>query len=145
MNALFHTDSAKTSNSESYLIASTAYSLPNSTSSEPAEGSKIVRNEPVVLTFNVGWIDGAVLPGMVGRPVMKVTDHSVGLSLLSFFALAASAGVGAMAMLVYERRKSGRSAIYGNGLLGGNVGNGAARPSGYGGYGGFSSSPGKRD
>ena len=138
-------DSAKASSSQSYLIASTAYSLPNASSSEPAEGSKIVRNEPLVLTFNVGWIDGPVLPGMVGRPVMKVTDHLTGFSLLSFFALAASAGVGAMAMLVYERRKSGRSGIYGNGILGGNVGNGAARSSGYGGYGGYASGPGKRD
>ena len=76
---------------------------------------------------------------------MKVTDHSVGFSLLSFFALAASAGVGAMAMLVYERRKSGRSGIYGNGLLGGNIGNGVARTSGYGGYGGYTNNLGKRD
>ncbi|OCT51041.1 hypothetical protein CLCR_08750 [Cladophialophora carrionii] len=150
INALFHMsqdpESAKTtSSSQSYLIASTAYSLPNTSSSAPVEGSKIVRNEPLVLTFNVGWIDGAVLPGMAGRPVMKVTDHSIGFSLLSFFALAASAGVGAMAMLVYERRKSGRSGIYGNGILGGNVGNGIPRSSGYGGYGGYTSSFGKRD
>jgi hypothetical protein len=136
---------------ESHLIASTAYSLPNTTSSVSVEGSKIVRYEPVVFTFNVGWIDGAVLPGMVGRPVLGVRDHSIGFSLLSFFALAASAGVGAMAMLVHERRKSGRSSgIYGNGLLGGNVGNGTARTSGgYGGYGGYSTSStstwGKRD
>jgi hypothetical protein len=150
INALFHTSpdagSGKSSSPQSsYLIASTAYSLPNTSSSAPAEGAKVVRNEPLVLTFNVGWIDGAVLPGMVGRPVMKVTDHSVGFSLLSFFALAASAGVGAMAMLVYERRKSGRSGMYGNGILGGNVGNGSARSSGYGGYGGYTSSMGKRD
>lgn len=150
INVLFHMsqdpDSPKTASSQSYLIASTAYSLPNTSSSAPIEGSKIVRNEAVALTFNVGWIDGAVLPGMVGRPVLKVTDHSIGFSLLSFFALTASAGVGAMAMLVYERRKSGRSGIYGNGILGGNVGNGIARNSGYGGYGGYaSSSLGKRD
>jgi hypothetical protein len=149
INALFHMsqdpDTTRAASSHSYLIASTAYSLPNSSSSAPVEGAKVVRNEPLVLTFNVGWIDGAVLPGMVGRPVMKVTDHSVGFSLLSFFALAASAGVGAMAMLVYERRKSGRSGIYSNGILGGNVGNGVARSSGYGGYGGYSSNLGKRD
>jgi hypothetical protein len=82
---------------------------------------------------------------MVGRPVLGIKDHSVGLSLIGFFAIAASAGVGAMAMLVYERRKSGRSGLYGNGILGGNVGNGAVRSSGYGGYGGYSSSMGKRD
>jgi hypothetical protein len=150
INVLFHmstdpdtTKSSSFSTQPSYLIGSTAYSLPNTTSNAPVEGTKIVRNEPVVLTFNVGFIDGAVLPGMQGRPVMKVTDHSVGFSLLSFFALAASAGVGAMAMLVYERRKSGRSGVYSNGLLGGNVG--GARTSGYGGYGGYSSSMGKRD
>ncbi|KAG9776313.1 hypothetical protein KCU88_g4881, partial [Aureobasidium melanogenum] len=137
-----------TDNELSHLIASTAYSVPNTSSSSttPVEGTKILRNEPVVLTFNVGWIDGAVLPGMVGRPVLGVRDHSVGFSLLSFFALSASAGVGAMAMLIYERRKSGRSGMYGNGILGGNVGNGAAaRSSGYGGYGGYSSIAGKRD
>lgn len=134
---------------ESHLIASTAYSLPNATSSTPLEGPKIVRNEPVVLTFNIGWVDGAVLPGMVGRPVLGIRNHRIGFSLLSFFAIAASAGVGAMAMLVYERRKSGRSGVYGNGLLGGNVGNGAVRSSGYGGYGGYGgysgTSSGKRD
>lgn len=152
INALFHMsqdpETAKSTSAGttgSFLIGSTAYSLPDTSSSTPTEGSKIVRNEPMVLTFNVGWIDGSVLPGMVGRPVMKVTDHSIGFSLLSFFAIAASAGVGAMAMLVYERRKSGRSGIYGNGILGGNVGNGMARSSGYGGYGGYTSSMGKRD
>ncbi|KAL2426888.1 hypothetical protein ABEF95_002654 [Exophiala dermatitidis] len=153
INVLFHMSqqdpSASSSTDElSHLIASTAYSVPNTSSSSttPVEGTKILRNEPVVLTFNVGWIDGAVLPGMVGRPVLGVRDHSVGFSLLSFFALSASAGVGAMAMLIYERRKSGRSGMYGNGILGGNVGNGgAARSSGYGGYGGYSSIAGKRD
>ncbi|KAK5307423.1 hypothetical protein LTR99_000394 [Exophiala xenobiotica] len=148
INVLFHMfqdpESPKVA-SESHLIASTAYSVPNISAPAPVEGSKIVRNEPVVLTFNVGWIDGAVLPGMVGRPVLGVTAHRVGFSLLSFFALAASAGVGAMIMLVYERRKSGRSGVYGNGLLGGNVGSGIPRTSGYGGYGGYGSSFGKRD
>jgi hypothetical protein len=82
---------------------------------------------------------------MVGKPVLGVRDHGVGFTLFSFFALAAAAGVGAMGMLVYERRKSGRSM---NGLLGGNMG--AAIGSrlsngngGYGGYGGYAS--GKRD
>lgn len=152
INVLFHISPEPESPAEtvqSHLIASTAYSLPNTSSSTPLEGTKIVRNEPMVLTFNVGWVDGAVLPGMVGRPVLGIKDHSVGLSLLGFFAIAASAGVGAMAMLVYERRKSGRSGVYGNGLLGGNVGNGVARTSGYGGYGGYGgysgSSAGKRD
>lgn len=151
INVLFHMSQdpeVSTADVGSHLIASAAYSLPNTSTSAPPEGTKIVRNEPMVLTFNVGWIDGAVLPGMVGRPVVGLRNHSIGFSLLSFFALAASAGVGAMAMLIYERRKSGRSGIYGNGLLGGNVGNGAARASGYGGYGGYggySSSFGKRD
>ncbi|KAL2396948.1 hypothetical protein ABEF93_005108 [Exophiala dermatitidis] len=153
INVLFHMSqqdsaSSSTDNELSHLIASTAYSVPNTSSSSatPVEGTKILRNEPVVLTFNVGWIDGAVLPGMVGRPVLGVRDHSVGFSLLSFFALSASAGVGAMAMLIYERRKSGRSGMYGNGILGGNVGNGGVvRSSGYGGYGGYSSIAGKRD
>ncbi|KAK5056061.1 hypothetical protein LTR84_012612 [Exophiala bonariae] len=152
INVLFHISPESETPGEvvqSHLIASTAYSLPNTTSSTPSEGPKIVRNEPVVLTFNIGWVDGAVLPGMAGRPVLGIRNHSVGFSLLSFFAIAASAGVGAMAMLVYERRKSGRSGVYGNGILGGNVGNGVVRSSGYGGYGGYGgysgSTVGKRD
>lgn len=136
------------------LLAATAYSLPNTSTAAPREGSKIFRNEPLTFTFNVGWVEGTLLPGMAGgsggRPVLLgVRDHGVGLTLFSFFALAAAAGVGAMAMLVYERRKSGRTM---NGLLGGNkggggVGNGGARVGngygGYGGYGGYAS--GKRD
>jgi hypothetical protein len=145
INVLFHTSDDVTNPSDpSHLIASTAYSLPNASTTAPREGTKILRNEPLVLNFNIGWIDGTVLPGMVGRPVLGVKDHSVGFSLLSFFALAASAGLGAMGMLVYERKKSGRSNIYGNGILGGNVGSGAARSTGYGGYGGYNS-VGKRD
>ena len=103
INVLFHTSNDTTE--PSHLIASTAYSLPNSSETASREGTKILRFEPLVLSFNVGWIDGAVLPGMVGRPVLGLTDHRVGFSLLSFFALAASAGVGAIGMLVYERKK----------------------------------------
>ncbi|KAJ9664552.1 hypothetical protein H2198_000203 [Neophaeococcomyces mojaviensis] len=172
INVLFHTftdaqDSISLSKKErlaildhetpSHIIASTAYSLPDP--AQVPEGTKILRNEPLTFTFNIGWIPGAILPGMVSADTGKlyvplgVTDHRVGFSLLSFFAIAGSAGVGALGMLVYERRKSGRSM---NGLLGGNVGNGyatgstAARGSGhsgYGGYGGYGgySGPGKRD
>jgi hypothetical protein len=79
---------------------------------------------------------------MVGRPVLGVRDHGVGFTLFSFFALAAAAGLGAMGMLVYERRKSGRSM---NGLLGGNMG-GTRMSNGYGGYGGYGGyNSGKRD
>lgn len=128
--------------STSHLIASTAYSVPNTTASAPIEGTKILRNEPLTFTFNVGWIDGDVLPGMVGRPVARITDNRFGFSLLSFFALAASGGVGAIGMLVYERRKSGRAGA--NGILP-NV-NGVGRSTGYGGYGGYAGyTTGKRD
>jgi len=170
INVLFHTftdtqDSADLSKKErlaimnhevpSHLIASAAYSLPDP--AQVPEGTKILRTEPITFTFNVGWIPGAILPGMVSADTGKLyvplglTSHRIGFSLLSFFAIAGSAGVGALGMLVYERRKSGRSM---NGLLGGNVGNGyatvpagAARSSGYGGYGGYGgySGPGKRD
>jgi hypothetical protein len=128
------------------ILAATAYSLPNLSAAAPAEGAKIYRNEPLTFTFNIGWVEGTVLPGMAGKPVLGVRDHGLGLTLFSFFALAAAAGVGAMGMLVYERRKSGRGL---NGLLGGNkggisgartMGNGYG---GYGGYGGYAS--GKRD
>lgn len=144
INALLHTspDILGSKDSTSHLIASTAYSVPNTSISAPVDGTKILRNEPLVLTFNVGWIDGDVLPGMVGRPVARITDHSLGFSLFSLLALAASGGVGAMAMLVYERRKSGRAG--GNGMLP-NV-NGVGRTTGYGGYGGYGGySIGKRD
>lgn len=167
INVLFHTatesqDLSELSRKErtaildhsvtSHLIASTAYSLPDPNA--VAEGTKIVRNEPLKFTFNVGWIPGSILPGMVsadtGKPYMGVTDHRTGFSLLSFFAIAGSAGIGALLMLLYERRKSGRADKFGNGLLpmNGYPANGTnARTSGYGGYGGYGgySGPGKRD
>lgn len=146
LNVLIHTSNdSELAGDAPRLLASTAYSLPNTSALAPSDGVKVVRYEPLVFTFNVGWIDGTVLPGMQGRPVLGVKDHNIGFSLLSFFALAASGGVGAMAMLVYERRKRSRAGVYGNGLLGGNIGNGMARSSGYGGYGGYTSSLGKRD
>jgi hypothetical protein len=159
INVLFHTSapdadtSRKTTQQTSHLIASTAYSVPNPSLSSPKEGTKITRYEPLALTFNVGWIDGDVLPGMPGRPVMGVKDHSIGFSLISLLGLAAAAGFGALAMLLYERKKSGRAG--GNGLLGGNVGSGLGMGNGgvvrstgyggYGGYGGFNGGTGKRD
>ncbi|KPI43099.1 uncharacterized protein AB675_2200 [Cyphellophora attinorum] len=156
INVLFHTSleastkEKKTVPPPSHLIASSAYSVPNPALSSPKEGTKIIRYEPLTLTFNVAWIDGDVLPGMVGRPVLSVTDHRVGFSLISLLGLAAAAGFGALAMLLYERKKSGRANA--NGLLGGNVGGGlpnggVARSTGYGGYGGYGgyAGPGKRD
>ncbi|ETN47091.1 uncharacterized protein HMPREF1541_01281 [Cyphellophora europaea CBS 101466] len=171
INVLFHTSiddpvSSSTTTSkkpknapaapQSHLIASAAYSVPNPSLSSPKEGVKIIRYEPLEFTFNVAWVDGDVLPGMVGRPVLGVRDHSVGFSLLSLMGLAAAAGFGALGMLLWERKKSGRTR--GNGLLGGNVGagggvggmgnGGVVRSSGYGGYGGYggySNGIGKRD
>lgn len=147
INVLIHTWPAYFSTEpftidRSRLIAAAAYSVPNTTAGAPPEGSKIFRNEPLTFTFNIGWVEGTVLPGMAGRPIIGVKDHGIGLTLLSFFALAASGGVGAMGMLVYERKKSGRSM---NGLLGGNVGatNSMKMSNGYGGYGGYTT--GKRD
>ncbi|KIX10688.1 uncharacterized protein Z518_01772 [Rhinocladiella mackenziei CBS 650.93] len=71
-------DPLKAKDGTSYLIASTAYSLPNTPDPDlPLEGSKIRRNEPLVLTFNIGWIDGAVLPGMVGGPILGVKNHNI--------------------------------------------------------------------
>lgn len=182
INVLFHTAVAETDtlgppvepksnsnpDSNSHIIASTAYSIPisppvsnadSSTGSATApsdlqlldEGSKIIRNAPLILTFNVGWIDGPILPGMPGRPLApSIVNHGLGLSLLSLSAMAASAGLGAMAMLIYERRlRSGRGYRAMNGLLGGNVGNGVGygvKTTGYGSYGGFSGvGTGKRD
>ena len=135
----------------SHLIASAAYSLPDPKGLP--EGAKIVRNEPLKFTFNVGWIPGSILPGMVnsndGRLYMGVTDHTTGFSLLSFFAIVGSGGTGALLMLLYERRKRGRADKFGNGILptNGFVNTGAPRSSGYGGYGGYGGSygPGKRD
>jgi hypothetical protein len=150
LNVLFHTwpayhRSEPFNLERSRLVAATAYSLPNTSTAAPVEGSKIFRNEPLTFTFNVAWVEGTTLPGMVGRPVLGMRDHGVGFTLFSFFALAAAAGLGAMGMLVYERRKSGRSM---NGLLGGNMGvmNGARMSNGYGGYGGYGGyASGKRD
>lgn len=137
INALLHSNS-----DSSHIIAATAYSLPNITAQTPyPEGSKVIRGEPLVFTFNVGWIDGAVLPGMVGRPLPRITDHGVGFFLLCTFACLASAGVGGMAMLQFERRKFNKGKGL-DGILGGNT----ARTNGYGGYGGYGGySLGKRD
>lgn len=146
MNVLFHTSASEEHSqpqSQSHLLAATAYSLPNTTDpSLPAEGAKVIRLEPLTFTFNIGWIDGNVLPGMVGRPVLGVRDHGLGFTLLSFFGLAASGGVGAMGMMIWERRKS-------RGMRGlppiGVKGLGMNGHPGYGGYGGYSSVTGKRD
>lgn len=149
LNVLFHTSvDARDSSSPSHLIASTAYSLPNLTDpSLSAEGTKVIRTEPLAFVFKVGWVDGDVLPGMVGRPITGVRDHGVGFTLLSFFALAASAGLGAMVMMIWERRRGG--AIM-NGLppigvrgIGMNGHSGYGGHSGYRGYGGYG--VGKRD
>jgi hypothetical protein len=150
LNVLFHTWPAYQATEpfaldRSRLVAATAYSVPNTSADAPPEGSKIFRNEPLTFTFNVGWVEGTVLPGMAGRPVLGVRDHGVGFTLFSFFALAAAAGVGAMGMLVYERQKSGRTM---NGLLGGNKGgvNGVRMGNGYGGYGRYGGyGSGKKD
>jgi hypothetical protein len=150
LNVLLHTwpayhHSERFALDRSRLVAATAYSVPNTSSGAPIEGTKVFRNEPLTFTFNVGWVEGTVLPGMAGRPVLGVRDHGIGFTLFSFFALAAAAGVGAIGMLVYERRKSGRSM---NGLLGGNMGamNGTRMSNGYGGYGGYGGyTAGKRD
>lgn len=166
INVLFHTSTGDQDVSElskkeksklaahdapSHLIASAAYSLPDPNGLP--EGSKIIPTEPLKFTFNVGWIPGSILPGMVsadtGKPFLGVTDHTTGFSLLSFFALAGSAGTGALLMLLYERRKSGRADKFGNGILpiNGFPNTSGARSSGYGGYGGYGgySGPGKRD
>lgn len=145
VNVLFHTSIDAMDTSPSHLIASTAYSLPNLTDpSLSSEGTKVLRTEPLAFTFNVGWVDGDSLPGMVGRPISGVKDHGVGFTLLSFFALAASAGLGAIGMMVWERRKGDRRI---NGLppigVRGIGMNGHSGYGGYGGYGGFG--VGKRD
>ena len=136
INVLLH---SSPSNS---LIAGTAYSLPNITTETPSpEGSKVIRGEPLTFTFNIGWIDGTVLPGMMGRPLPRVRDHGIGFFFLCVFACLASAGVGGIAVMQFERRKWNKGKAM-DGLLGANT----ARTngySGYGGYGGYSS--GKRD
>ena len=149
VNVLFHTSvDAVDSSSPSHLIASIAYSLPHLTDpSLSTEGTKVLRTEPLAFVFKVGWVDGDVLPGMVGRPITGVRNHGVGFTLLSFFALAASAGLGAIGMMIWERRKGGRIM---NGLppigirgIGLNGHSGYGGHSGYRGYGGYG--VGKRD
>lgn len=168
INVLLHTDTDDATDAAqdglsydkpSHLIASTAYSLPNLTDSVSKAGTKIIATEPLKLNFNIGWIPGTVLPGMIiqetGKTYMGVTDYRSGSILLLAFVAGVSAGMGALAMLLYERKRTGRTM---NGLLGGNTGvtgyaasNGVTPGrTGYGGYGGYSSyggysGPGKRD
>lgn len=168
VNVLFHTDTDDADDAAqdglsydqpSHLIASTAYSLPNLTDSISKTGTKIIATEPLKLSFNVGWVPGTVLPGMIiqetGKTYMGVAGYGSGSILLLGFTACVSAGMGALAMLLYERKRTGKTM---NGLLGGDTGvtgyaasNGVTPGrSGYGGYGGYSSyggysGPGKRD
>lgn len=151
VNVIFHTHPSyqptePSSRGRSRLLAATAYSVPNTTQGAPSDGPKVIPNDPLVLLFNVGWVPGVVLPGMAGQP-SGVTSHGFGLGVFGFFAMAASAGVGAMGMLIYERRRNAGGGM--NGLLGGNIGVGGAGMrlvNGYGGYGGYGNyAAGKRD
>lgn len=78
---------------------------------------------------------------MAGRPAVgSVKEHGVGFALLSFFALGASAGVGGIVVLFYERGRFRRRGKGMDGLLGGAVmgrGSGAGGLGGYGGYGSY--------
>lgn len=150
INVLFHASADSDSSSSSHLIASIAYSLPNLTDpSIPLEGTKVLRIAPLTFTFEVGWIDGAVLPGMASRPVLGVKDHGLGFIVLTFFALTASAGLGAIAMMIWERRKSGRSSLIGLPSVGvrglGMNGHSGYGYGSYGAYGAYGTGIGKRD
>lgn len=83
---------------------------------------------------------------MVGRPLVGVKDHGVGFLLLSFFALAASAGIGAMGMMIWERRNNRRNmnALPPIGVRGMGMNGHSGYGGGYGGYGGYGGT-GKRD
>lgn len=116
------------------VIAGTAYSIPevefepavaaaDSTSSKEArdpwaagQGSKVVRGEPLTLTFRVGWIEG----GDVSE--LALLSSKAALKKGSFFSLVlilAAAGSGAMAALWWERRYGGRRGGWkGDGILG---------------------------
>ena len=111
INTLFHT-AADLSSATSRLIAATAYSLPELTPSNipVKEGSKVVRLEPLTFAFNTGWVEGVTLPGMLNSPRSmtsgRVKDHGLGFTLLCACALAASAGLGAMIMMIWERKRN---------------------------------------
>lgn len=115
------------------VIAGTAYSIPetelkskskdSASSKKPqdpwaaGQGAKVIRGEPLILTFRVGWIEG----GDVSE--LALMSSKAALKKGSFFSLVlilAAAGAGAMAALWWERRYGGRRAGWkGDGLLGG--------------------------
>lgn len=115
------------------VLAGTAYSIPevefetaaeDSTSSKETQdpwaagqGAKVIRGEPLTLTFRVGWIEG----GDVSE--LALLSSKAALKKGSFFSLVlilAAAGAGAMAALWWERRYGGRRGGWkGDGLLGG--------------------------
>ncbi|KAK2759373.1 hypothetical protein FQN54_002851 [Arachnomyces sp. PD_36] len=137
MNVLVHRRSLSTPGKKKApgkVIAGTAYSIPEvefgvaeaaeKTSSREArdpwaagQGSKVVRGEPLTLTFRVGWIEG----GDVSE--LALLSSKAALKKGSFFSLVlilAAAGAGAMAALWWERRYGGkRGGWKGDGLLGG--------------------------
>lgn len=115
------------------VIAGTAYSIPeveletvdvDSASSKETrdpwaagQGAKVVRGEPLTLTFRVGWIEGGDVSELASL------SSKTALKKGSFFSLVfilAAAGAGAMAALWWERRYGWkRGGWKGDGLLGG--------------------------
>ncbi|RJE22446.1 hypothetical protein PHISCL_05223 [Aspergillus sclerotialis] len=178
MNVLAHKISSSAKGSKKarskgpgYVVAGTAYSVPEfhsmklkkgaklskeeesvavaEAAREPwtaGHGTKVIRGEPLTFTFHVRWIEGGNTIGWPARG--DEGDSSSGIAVffskVVFFVLAAS--VGAMVALYWERKR--RVGWRGDGILGapprgkGSVGITYGNGGRINGYGGYSSASG---
>lgn len=182
MNVLAHRvggSNGKRRAQKGYVVAGTAYSVPEFDASvlkktagkskeekdravvdaarEPwtaGHGTKVVRGQPLMFSFNVRWVDGGKAIGWPGSGGFG-SEEEEGSPVAGFFSkmlfFVAAAGLGGMAALYWERKR--RASWRGDGILGvpprgkGSVGityGNGGRMNGYGGY-SASSGTGKRD
>lgn len=171
MNVLAHRISSSTKGSRKarskgpgYMVAGTAYSIPEfhsmrikkgakvskeeesvavaEAAREPwtaGHGTKVIRSEPLTFTFHVRWIEGGNTIGWPARAEEEEGSIRAAFSKVVFFVLAAS--LGAIAALYWERKR--RMGWRGDGILGapprgkGSVGityGNGGKINGYGGY-----------
>lgn len=144
---LHHTSTFSASPSRSQVQASAAYSVPNITTVQTAQGTKVIRGEPLAFTFSVGWLSGTAVPGGLAEPSSVLLHKSgVGLGVLvvCVLSLGAAAGLGGLAALHYDRARRRGDSLFTRPGMGRSHSN-LPTHNGYGGYGGYGVGTGKRD
>ncbi|KAH8703689.1 hypothetical protein BGW36DRAFT_90247 [Talaromyces proteolyticus] len=130
--------SAGHSGAPGYVVAGTAYSLPELHSKNEAKlskeeqdaamienarnpwtaghGTKVIRGEPLTLNFRVSWVSGADSLGWLDRPYHQQRTTVAGvLTKVVFFIMAA--GIGALFASYYQKMRRG-GGWRGDGILG---------------------------